>query len=229
MTAPVLLYDNVVKRVVWFANVLLATTLAACAATGDDASSGTADLSAAAGTSNIPLFAETSVLNARIEAPLQDLFDRIPKPVADAYAPGGFDVPDVSKLSVTGKVVYDDAHGHKELPGTITLRGNTSLVELAFPYLPQTTTPVQVYSDAALTKQIGPLAGTEDDGLGGAYGCGSPLSVIARSPDGKAVHVSFVYDDFHGVPDGWIAIEDVIGGNGTIPAEVNRCFEPGQD
>lgn len=119
----------------WLGIMSLSALAIACSGSHESVEAGEAHLEAPSTATNIPLFQDTSVLNMRLEAPLQDLFDRIPKPVADEYSPGGFQVPDVSKLSATGKAIYTDAKGTHTVPVTITLRGNTSLFELKFPKL----------------------------------------------------------------------------------------------
>jgi hypothetical protein len=121
----------------WIGALSLAALAIACSGAHEDVAADEAHLEAPAapGASNIPLFQSQDILSMRLEAPLQDLFDQIPKPVADEYAPGGFQVPDVSSLSTKGKLVYTDAKGAHRVPVTITLRGNTSLFELPFPKL----------------------------------------------------------------------------------------------
>lgn len=119
-----------------FAAVSVAALVVACSQ-GADESTGAdeSNVDVATTPGNIPLFEEQSVMAMRLEAPLQDLFAKIPAPVADEYAPGGFQVPDVSGLSAQGKITYTDAKGVHAVPVTITLRGNTSLFELKFPKL----------------------------------------------------------------------------------------------
>ena len=62
-----------------------------------------------------------------------------------------------------------------------------------------------------------------------SYRCGSPLQVLELSPDKKAVHVKFLFAPFAGADTGWMETESVIGANGTFPAEVKHCFQPGMD
>lgn len=119
----------------WLGVLGVSALAIACSGAQESVAEDESHLEAPSAASTIPLFQDRSVISMRLEAPLQDLFDRIPKPVADEYSPGGFQVPDVSKLSATGKAIYTDAKGTHTVPVTITLRGNTSLFELPFPKL----------------------------------------------------------------------------------------------